>query len=104
MSGKDCIAPDASFSDGYIQLQYLRENGPSKLTKWKLLKYLLGFSSAAHRKSRYVEMAPTRAYRFEPLQGPNVRNKGIIAIDGESVEYTSLQMESLCGFMKIYGP
>ena len=103
MNGNGCIAPDASFSDGYFQLQYMRENGCSRLSKWRLLKYLLGLGSGAHRKSKYVEMAPTRAYRFEPLENPDGKKKGIIAVDGEVVEYTSLQMESLRGFLTIYG-
>ncbi len=104
MSGKELTAPDSSLSDGYFQLQYLHENASCKLSKWKVMKFLFGLSSGKHCKLKYVGMAPTQAYRFEPLKNTNGENKGIIAIDGEVVEYTRLQMENLRAFLTVYGP
>mmetsp|Transcript_19965 Transcript_19965/g.32911 ORF Transcript_19965/g.32911 Transcript_19965/m.32911 type:complete len:528 (+) Transcript_19965:102-1685(+) len=102
MSGSASVAPHAKLDDGYWQLSYLRENGYHGMSKGKLLDYLLGLDSGKHQEKDFVEMTPTQAYRFEPLPNPNGKTEGIIALDGEVVEYTQLQMQILRGFLKVY--
>lgn len=67
MSGDAHIAPEADFSDGFFQLQFMRQHGRVPVGRWQLLLYLLGLDTGAHQTAEHVEMMPSRAYRLEPL-------------------------------------
>ena len=99
MSGGSQIAPDSHFGDGFIQLQYLRDRN---MNKWKLLKWLLGLDSGSHVNYSFNETTPCQAYRFTPLPNPNGELKGTIALDGEVVPYSTLQMQVLARFLTIF--
>ncbi|GBG29438.1 Sphingosine kinase 1 [Hondaea fermentalgiana] len=102
MTGTDLVAKDSTVADGLIQLNFLRDESPhGKMSRWKFVVFLLGLETGDHPS--YCEMAPTQAYRLEPLPGLDGRNrKGIIAIDGEEIEYSALQMQNMRGFMRVY--
>mmetsp|Transcript_188 Transcript_188/g.226 ORF Transcript_188/g.226 Transcript_188/m.226 type:complete len:178 (-) Transcript_188:84-617(-) len=90
-----CPAPDTSIDDGYIQMMYLRKHG-----RFNLLLYLLALEDGGVQEQQFVDQIPTRAFRLQPCD-KNVGGKRYIAIDGEEIEYTSIQIENLCGFLNI---
>ncbi|GBG34773.1 Sphingosine kinase 1 [Hondaea fermentalgiana] len=102
MSGDQLVARDSRVSDGLIQLNYIRDEGPQgKMSRFKFVRFLLGLDSGRH--PAYCEMTPTQAYRLEPmLDRRSARQKGIIAIDGERIEYSALQMQNMRAFMRVY--
>jgi sphingosine kinase len=104
VSGSANVAPEADIDDGYIQMQYMRDGAPAEIrpTKARLLQYLLGLETGAHKDAPYVEMTPSQAFRWEPM--PNAgEHEGILALDGEVVDYAPMQVQNLRGFMRIFG-
>lgn len=96
----DCFfAPDSRLNDGIIYLVIIRGGvGRSQLTH-----LLLGMSSGTHlpkEPNRYIEVVPVRAFRIEP--SPD--KEGIMAVDGERVDYGPLQGEILPGMIKVMVP
>ncbi|XP_020541313.1 sphingosine kinase 1 isoform X2 [Jatropha curcas] len=78
--GEDIMAaPDAKFSDGYLDLILIKE-----CPKLPLLKLMTEMSSGGHVKSPYVIYIKVKAFILEP--GPRAEDPtkgGIIDVDGE---------------------
>jgi len=98
MTSSDIIAPDTKLGDGFIQLQWIQKN---TMSRWQQLLYLLGLEKGSQVTNDLVTMAPTRAYRVEPLPNKDPV-PGSFAVDGELVNYAKIQMENLRGIWKVY--
>lgn len=102
MAAEANIAPDSTLNDGFIQLTYLRKNGPKGGgSRIKLLEYLLGLAEGSHLRDQAIEMTPVQAYRIEPLA---MNKDSKIAIDGEMIPVQPIQLEILRGFAKVFAP
>jgi diacylglycerol kinase family enzyme len=102
MSAEANISPHSTLNDGFIQLSYLRKNGPNGGgSRKKLLDYLLGLAEGSHVHNESIEMVPVRAYRIEPIHmNPNSK----IAVDGELIPMQPIQVEILRGLVKVFAP
>lgn len=93
--GSDVImAPDARFSDGIIHLCIVRA-GVQKTELIQLMSMLEKGSHIDH-PSPNVELVKVLAFRLEPKS-----DEGIIMVDGEKVDTTSLQAQVLPGLAKL---
>ncbi|XP_039958932.1 sphingosine kinase 2 [Bactrocera tryoni] len=96
----DCFfAPESRLNDGIIYLVIVR----SGVGRSQLAHFLLGMSSGTHlpkEPNKYIEVVPVRAFRIEP--SPD--REGIMAVDGERVDYGPLQGEVLPGMIKVMVP
>ncbi|XP_011185060.2 sphingosine kinase 1 [Zeugodacus cucurbitae] len=96
----DCFfAPDSRLNDGIIYLVIIRGG----VGRSQLAHFLLGMSSGTHlpkEPNKYIEVVPVRAFRIEP--SPD--KEGIMAVDGERVDYGPLQGEILPGMIKVMVP
>lgn len=97
--GSDCyFAPSSELNDGIIWLLIIR-GGASRP---ELLRFLLGLSSGTHipeNTNEYIEMIPVTAFRIEPTG-----TQGNCTVDGERVEYGSIQGEIYRGIAKVLTP
>ncbi|MGK7874684.1 MAG: diacylglycerol kinase family protein [Xenococcaceae cyanobacterium] len=85
-------APHAHLSDGTMDVLVLRQG----ISKWQLLCALLSSSNGNHISLPYVEYYKVRCFRLEPLT-----SQGILAVDGEQVDYSLVQMKVLRGLARI---
>ncbi|XP_072956842.1 sphingosine kinase 2-like isoform X2 [Typha angustifolia] len=75
------LAPEAKFSDGYLDAVIIRE-----CPKLALLSLMLKMSDGSYVKSPYVTYLKVKAFRLEPGQRVGSTNKGgIIDSDGEVI-------------------
>ena len=84
--------PHAHLSDGAMDLLVVRRG----ISKWQLLSAFLSISNGEHISLSHVEYYKVRCFRLEPLT-----NRGILAVDGEQVDYSSVQMEVLRGIARV---
>jgi len=96
------VAPHSQPGDGWLQLQYIRDNGPQRINRRGMVSYVLGVEKGAHIKLKCVETTPTLAYRLELKQLDEGGKPGIVAIDGELVECSMLQMEHMRGLLRAF--
>ncbi|KAH7662344.1 Sphinganine kinase protein [Dioscorea alata] len=95
------LAPEAKFSDGYLDMTIIRD-----CPKTALLMMLLKMDEGNHVKSDYVMHLKVKALRLEPGQCVgNPKKGGIVDCDGEIIArgedaYACHQIESLMA----YGP
>ncbi|NJK49759.1 hypothetical protein HC931_17890 [Candidatus Gracilibacteria bacterium] len=87
-------APYAHLSDGTMDLLVIRRG----ISRWQLLFAFLRSANGKHIALPYVEYYKVRSFRLEPLC-----DRGILAIDGEQVEYSPLQLQVLRGIARIFG-
>jgi sphingosine kinase len=87
-------APYAHLSDGTMDLLVIRRG----ISRWQLLFAFLRSANGKHIALPYVEYYKVRSFRLEPLC-----DRGILAIDGEQVEYSPLQLQVLRGMARIFG-
>jgi sphingosine kinase len=85
-------APYAHFSNGMMDILVLRGG----LTRWQVLQAFLKTATGNHITLPYVEYYQVKGFRLEP-----VTQGGSLAIDGEAVNYSPLQMEILPGLARI---
>ncbi|MGH2415372.1 MAG: hypothetical protein ACRDEA_17120, partial [Microcystaceae cyanobacterium] len=86
-------APHAHFSDGAMDLLIVRKG----ISKWQLLCAFLRTGNGEHVNLPYVEYYKVRSFRLQPLT-----KRGILAVDGEQVDYAPIQMEVLRGVARIF--
>lgn len=97
--GEDVFfAPNAGINDGKIHLLVLRAG----LSRTQLLSFLLGLSSGQHLEitSELIQMIPVKAFRLEP----DASESGVMAVDGEKIEYGPLQAEIFPNLAQIMVP
>lgn len=84
--GQDCIfAPHARLADGIIWLLIIKAG----ISRSQLFQFLLGMSTGSHLSVPGVEMIPVKAFRIEPAESGN----GYLTVDGENVDYGTIQAE-----------
>ncbi|KAL3519654.1 hypothetical protein ACH5RR_017803 [Cinchona calisaya] len=78
--GEDTMAaPDAKFSDGYLDLIMIKD-----CTKLGLLALMSELNNGCHVKSPYVQYIKVKAFILEPgTRNDNPLKEGIIDVDGE---------------------
>jgi sphingosine kinase len=87
-------APYAHLSDGAMDLLVIRRG----ISRWQLLFAFLRCANGKHISLPYVEYYKVRSFRLEPLC-----DCGILAIDGEQIDYSPLQVQVLRGITRIFG-
>ncbi|XP_067639393.1 sphingosine kinase 2 [Eurosta solidaginis] len=96
----DCFfVPDSRLNDGIIYLVIIRAG----VSRPQLLQFLMAMSSGTHLPrvpNRFIEVVPVRAFRIEPCTD----KEGIMAVDGERVDYGPIQGEVLAGLINIMVP
>ncbi len=88
-------APAARLSDGLLQLLLVR----SGMSRWRLARLLLAIESGTHVGSEGLLVVTTPAFRLEPLS-PD----GILALDGERIEYGPVQAEVRPAAARVFAP
>jgi sphingosine kinase len=79
-------APYAQLNDGAIDVLIMRK-GTSRL---ELLQALLRVGKGQHLSLPHIEYYKVRSLRLEPLT-----KKGILVVDGESIDYSPLEMTAI---------
>ncbi|KAH9290297.1 hypothetical protein KI387_034414 [Taxus chinensis] len=93
-------APQAEFSDGYVDLVIVQQ-----CPKWSLLSLLVKLKDGAHVKSRYVQYLKVKAFRLSPGErtGSSVQG-GIIDVDGEVLAKSKGSSGDNRAHLMSYGP
>ena len=86
-------APHAQLSDGAMDVLVVRR-GVSKL---ELLSALLSCAKGEHLFLPSVEYYKVRSFRVEPLT-----SRGILAVDGEPVDYSPIQLQVHRGMARVF--
>ncbi|NER35036.1 MAG: sphingosine kinase [Oscillatoria sp. SIO1A7] len=86
-------APDAQLSDGAMDVLVVRR-GVSKL---ELLSALLKSAKGEHIFLPSVEYYKVCSFRLEPLT-----SRGILAVDGEPVDYSPIQLQIYKGMARVF--
>ncbi|CAF0732393.1 unnamed protein product [Adineta ricciae] len=93
---KDVVASAVStLSDGYLTLQFIRSDGP---TRKNLAKTFTKISDGSHFDYNFVEWMRIRAFRLVPND-----TNGNLMVDGEKVAYGPIQGEILPGIGRCMG-
>ena len=86
-------APHAHLSDGAIDVLVVRRG----ISKWQLLSAFLSSAKGGHICSPHVDYYKVRSFRLEPLT-----SRGILAVDGERVNYSPVQVQVLRGLARVF--
>jgi sphingosine kinase len=86
-------APRANLTDGAIDLLLIRAG----ISKWQLLNAFLSISNGKHLSLPYVEYYKVRCFKLEPLN-----TKGILALDGEQITCSTIEIQILQGLARIF--
>ena len=78
------VTPHAQINDGAMDVLIMRK-GTSRL---EILQALLRCGKGQHLDLPHMEYYKVQAFRLEPLT-----NKGILVVDGEPVDYSSIEMK-----------
>ena len=81
-------APNANLSDSAIDILLIRQG----VSRWELIQIFLSISQGNHLSLPYVEYYKVSCFRLEPLT-----SRGILAVDGEQVDYSLIQMKVMNG-------
>ena len=84
-------APDANLSDGAMDVLVARRG----ISRWQLLWAFLKSSQGNHISLPDLEYYKVGCFRLEPLT-----SRGILAVDGEQVDYSPIQMRVMRGFAR----
>ena len=87
------VTPHAQLNDGAIDVLIMRR-GTSRL---ELLQALMKCGKRQHLNLPHMEYYKVRAFKLEPLT-----DKGILVVDGESVDYSPIEMKVLPGLARVY--
>ena len=92
MIGQDLfVAPGLDFNDGRFYIAFIKEG----VTKVELLKILINAGDGQFLNNPSIEYVAVKAFRLEPLSfNHNANLVGNLMIDGESVDYGSIQGET----------
>lgn len=85
--------PYAHLSDGMIDLLIVRGG----ISRWQLLLAFLRAAQGEHINLPYVEYYKVSSFYLEPLT-----RQGILAVDGEQVDYLSIKMQVLTGIANVF--
>lgn len=78
------VTPYASLNDGAIDVLVMRQG----TSRWELLQALLRCGKGKHLDLPHMEYYKVSAFKLEPLT-----DKGILVVDGESMEYSAIEMK-----------
>jgi sphingosine kinase len=78
------VTPYASLNDGAIDVLVMRQG----TSRWELLQALLRCGKGQHLDLPHMEYYKVSAFKLEPLT-----DKGILVVDGESIEYSAIEMK-----------
>lgn len=93
-------APNAKFSDGYLDLIIMKD-----CPRWTLLNLLLKVQTGGHIKSKYVEYIKVKAFRLDPAgQYGSDTQGGYIDVDGEILARGRGSVGDASNDLMAYGP
>ena len=87
------VTPHATLDDGAIDILVMRK-GTSRL---ELLKALLLCGKGRHLDLPNMEYYKVRSFKLEPQN-----KKGLLVVDGEKVDYASIEMKTISSLARIY--
>ncbi|MBE9041893.1 sphingosine kinase [Oscillatoriales cyanobacterium LEGE 11467] len=88
------VAPGASAWDGAMEVFVVRQG----VSKWRLLQALLQIADGSHTRVPGMEFYKVCKLQLEPFT-----RQGILAVDGEKVDYSPVKMEVLNGWIRVFG-
>ncbi|MDY6936426.1 MAG: diacylglycerol kinase family protein [Cyanobacteriota bacterium] len=86
-------APNVRADDGAMEVVVVRQG----IAKWQLLAGLLQIADGSYLKIPGIDSYRAGKLQLEPLQ-----HQGIFAVDGERVEYSTIEMEVLNGWIPVF--
>ena len=93
--GSDLLSvPHAKLNDGYMYILYVKKGASRK----SLIDILTSMETGDHLKNPDIVIAKIRAFRVEPA----FERSGYIAVDGELVEYGSMQGQIHNGLARVF--
>ena len=93
LSTENFVAPTSRLNDGIINLQTI----DSTCNRKTMLKILSTQKEAGHLGMACTDVFPCKAFRLEPITSP-----GIITVDGECVDYGTIQGEIFPGLGRVF--
>lgn len=86
-------APYAQLADGYMDVLIIRKG----ISRWRLLTAFLKIATGEHLLVPEMEYYKVRCLHLEPLS-----SKGLLAVDGEQINYRSIQMNVLANHAQVF--
>ncbi len=86
-------APHARLADGCMDVLIIRKG----ITRWRLLTAFLKIATGEHLLLPEMEYYKVRCLRLEPLS-----SKGLLAVDGEQINYRSVKMDVLANHAQVF--
>ena len=83
LNSETLAGPEAKFGDGILYIMYIKAG----ISRIQLLDLFTKLEDGSHVNCDNVVILKARAFRLEP----DLSQKGIIAVDGEKIEYTAIQ-------------
>lgn len=93
------FAPDSSLDDGIIWLVYVRAG----ISRYRMFNFLIGLETATHipkEENEFIKVVKCKAFRIVP----NAADKTVIAVDGEELEFGSIQGKLIPKAAKVLVP
>ena len=87
------VTPHAALDDGAIDILVMRK-GTSRL---EIIKALLLCGKGKHLNLPHMEYYEVRSFKLEPQT-----REGLLVVDGEKVDYSSIEMETVSNLARIY--
>ena len=87
------VTPHAALDDGAIDILVMRK-GTSRL---EIIKALLLCGKGKHLDLPHMEYYKVRSFKLEPQT-----REGLLVVDGEKVDYDSIEMETVSNLARIY--
>lgn len=86
-------APHARLADGYMDVLIIRKG----ITRWRLLTAFLKIATGEHILIPEMEYYKVRCLHLEPLS-----SEGLLAVDGEQINYRSVEMNVLANHAQVF--
>lgn len=86
-------APHAQLADGYMDVLIIRKG----ISRWRLLTAFLKIATGEHLLIPEMEYYKVRCIHLEPLD-----SKGLLAVDGEEIDYRSIEMNVLANHAQVF--
>jgi sphingosine kinase len=86
------VTPYAKLNDGAIDVLVMRQG----TSRWELLQALMRCGKGQHLDLPHMEYYKVSAFKLEPLT-----DEGILVVDGESVEYTTIEMKVIPNLARV---
>jgi len=87
------VAPGGSLTNGEMDILVVRRG----VSLWQLLWAFLLMGEGKHLELSVIECYKAKSLKLEPLS-----SRGILAVDGEQVEYEAIAMEVMKDFAEVY--